>query len=360
MSWQWIPAQLEIRGATPNSQPGNYYAGYKPGYYIGKGRDEGKYLVNAYGYSGFGYGPTDKDAWIIVSDVCPRFAVSAYTSSDALADSFHFVWGNGNRGNSQSSREEREQEIYFGKPKYVSDSSSFCLKYSPTEGRYIIVERGLNHANDYLEPIYSTNVLSGGLSGDYYWKADAAVTDLQIDTPTITFSLTGATTDYMASEDYIDHFTISSDMDFYSYNVSCATSADDERPAGLYTNKNGDEIEVGIRTYKSDDGAIWRAHDLCSNPHYDSFEHGRLAFTLSTEDWGDCWVTSTRAEEPKYVYQSSLSSLPDTFVLEYYEYDSEASAYVAVPSCDLTMVKGPYQLLSVANSITMGEYSQWR
>lgn len=363
MSFQWVPAQLDVeqRSASDSSSLAN---GWRAGYYVGKGRDEGLYIVNARGYTNMGssnYGSSP--VWIVTEYPFGRFSVSAYTSADTVAESFYMTYSGATGTYSASDRNLERQQIYFGKPVYYG--SSYALQYSPTENGYIIID---GYTDDRLsEPCYSTNVLSGGISGDHFWKSSA--TELHLDTGTgrysspVYFYLAGAEDEYKNNRsDYISYFYLEAKPDYYRYTSPSATSADDERPAGEYTNPDsGKKITIGIKCYKGDDNSVWRGFDLCSNsPYYDCVDHGKLRWYTNTDNWGDCWHTVAGAHAPLWVYQTSNKDLPDSFTLQYNSWNEDLSAYQVCSQYNIQMELGPYQLLTADSTVLMGEVSEWR
>lgn len=352
MSWQWIPAELDVNPHNSGSEPTltETINGWRPGYYIGEGNDDGYYIVNAAGYRNFG---TSDPNWIVTTYPYQQFSVSACTSADSVVSEFIMDFNAEN------------QMFYFGKPVYYGNN--YVLKYSPTNGSYVIMTRDYSSVRS--EPVYSVNVLSGGLSGDHYWIGN--VTDLDLDVGTrygpITFALIGAVDQYKDSNpSYIAHFLLESKINYYKY----IDNSGDQLPAGKYEHsETGETITVGSQTYAGDDGSIWIGHHLSSteigtmdSPYFQS-NHGRLYYAESTEYWGNCWKTNAAAEAPVFIYrtsQSDPSKLPNSFTLSYYVWDSDLSTYKINSDGNITLTLGPYQLLSVESSIMMGEVSQWR
>lgn len=374
MSWQWIPAEITpVVGANALNSYTYNYEQFRPGYFIGKDKDKDLYLVALDTYY-----PNYNEAysvissmnnWIMVSDPNLCFKVSAYTSADVFKGETTVAQGGIGAG-SQPYVNQDNQHTYFGKPSY--NGGGLILQYSVSEGAYIIYDSAYRDIN--CEPVYSTNQLSGGLSGDHFWKSN--VTDLDIysgvdygSVEGIRFNLAGAKDRVEAGDwgdDYTKYYIALPYLDYYKYSSPSEISAYDEYPAGEYTNpRTGETKTVGIKTYKGDDNSIWKGFRLNSTsnwnpPYYESVEHGRITYTKNTTDWGNAWVSPGGNKAPKYVYPNALSALPDSFTLKYFEYDEELSAYSEVLSASIQMAKGPYQILSSDSSILMGEFSQWR
>lgn len=373
MSWQWIPAEISPVVGGSSMQSYNYnYDQYKPGYYIGKNKDTGLFLVPLNNYYPR-YNEADSvisstNNWIMVTDPNLCFQVSAYTSADVLKGEYQLTQSDS--AGSQPYVNQTIQNTYFGKPVY--HGAGVHLQYSISENAYIIYDTA--YRGICCEPVYSTNQLSGGLSGDYFWKSN--VTDLDIysgvnygSVSPIRFNLAGAysqITEGGWDPDYTHYWLLLPYLDYFKYSSPAELSAYDEHPAGEYTNpRTGETKTVGIKTYKGDDNSIWKGFNLKSTsswdrPYYESALHGKISYTKNTSDWGDAWVTPNGNKQPKYVYPNALSALPDHFTLKYFEYDEELSAYSEVLSNSIEMAKGPYQLLSSDSSVLMGEFSQWR
>lgn len=361
MSFQWIPAQIDIESRPNGTDSDSFYTGFKPGYYLGKETDNGYYIINTYGYSNFGYNPSEQEAWVMTRYPFHRFLVSAFTSADDAVDSFYMT-PNVTNGVGMSIRDSSNQYTYFGKPVYYG--GGYCLKYSPSEGKYIIV--AASDEKPFTEPTYSTNVLSGGLSGDYFWKG--TVDELYLNSGTtysnVTFSLTGASDEYKSyNDDYIDHFTLESKVDCFKCTTPASLSARTQRPAGEYTNEEtGEKRIVGSKSYMGGDGSLWYGHSLSGRfqpPYWESLMHGRITYRANTTYWGNAWVGSESQTE-LYVYPNAQNPLPNSFTLRRYKWNVETSTYDEIVSAAIAMEKGPYYLLSSESTILMGECSQWR
>ena len=357
MSWQWVPAQLDAEYRDPIDPFYNRYNGFRPGYYVGLSAEAGLYMVNGSGYANL---PSSMSGdWIITNKPFPQFTASAMTSADEVVGTYTFAFNN-------NSEAEWTQVVYFGKPVY--SGYDYVMKYSPSENVYIIVDADKRC----VEPIYSTDLLSGGISGDWFWKSGAQ--RIRMGTGPVTFNLAGAQDRYKEweGEDYIDHFIVSSDFEYYAYSSPSAISAYDEYPAGEYTNnKTGEQITVGTKTYKGTNPfggeSFWKGHQLKSTrtgsraPYYQSAIYGQIRYFSDDSRWGPCWRTPGSKPSPVYVYNDgALSALPPSFTLSYYEWNDELTAYQAVTSNDIDMELGPYQLVSADNTILMGEVSIWR
>ena len=371
MSWQWVPAQLDVFvGKDSGQRSWEDWDDYRPGYFVGKSSDAGFYLVanDTYDqrYNRANSVLSSTNNWMIVSDPIVSFKVSAFTSADAFIGESTFYPSNAATGSTIYQYSGQAQTVYGGKPiYYCTRNGSKRLFYSISEGTYIIID-GIPEIC--TEPIYSLNTLSGGISGDHFWEGAGPNLDTFVTSP-ITFSLAGASQQYMDTEgeDYIAYYLALPYLDYYKYSSPASISALDEWPAGEYTNANTGEVKiVGMKCYKGDDGSVWRGYSVGKrSENWRSNSWGgaanRLRYTNSDE-YGDCWLTVHNAtrHDPYFVYQNSLSTLPNSFTLERFEWDELSGAYVHQENKDIDLELGPYQMLSSESYVLMGEVSQWR
>lgn len=378
MSWQWIPAQIDAyvgANALDHNTDGLY--DFRPGYFVGQNYDEGLYLVYNAVYNER-YNRADSvisstNNWLLVSNPNIGFSVSAFTSADVLVDEFKMYVGRvGQETTIAQNYEDQFLTVYAGKPVYYGDSYSMFYSYS--EGGYIIQRN--DYRNICTEPVYSTNTLSGGISGEYFWKS--SITDFDSgagvyydEVSPIPFEVAGAVEQYKKNwgSDYIDHFKVLPYLDYYQYSSPSDISALDEWPAGEYTNVyTGEKKVVGTKCYKGSDNSVWKGHRLGrsgnSGEYWMSDEWGgyskRMRYFTNDPEFGNCWATVGGSKDPFFVYPNSLSVLPNTFTLQRWEWDADLSTHQHVTSADITLQRGPYQLLSSDNTILMGEFSQWR
>lgn len=375
MSWQWVPAQIDaIPTYSASESAGDALKQYKPGYYVGKDRDNG-YILATFDLISRWYGDqtnlSSKNGWIITDNPNISFSCSAYTSADTLLN--EWIMGiQYNNSTINSLYNDSIQRIYYGK--LVFSGNSRWLHFSKSQDRYIIRSPGYNE-NAISEPVYSTDSLSGGLSGDYFWSGSQNLDFSSGYNGPINFTLDGAVEQYKSGNpDYVDHILIEPHLNYYTYSSPNELTAYDEVPAGEYTNPaTGDKIIVGTKCFKGSDNSIWRGHSVGRNTssnysreYWESDEWGgygkRLRYYLNDSEYGNCWGTVHNASthQPFFVYPNALSALPNSFDLQRYEWNADLSAYEHITSADISLELGPYQMLSSASTILMGDYAQWR
>lgn len=374
MSWQWIPAQIDAIPTTNAYEDSlDSLTQYRPGYYVGKDRDNG-FVLTTLGLMSRWYGDqtnlSSGNGWIITDNPNISFSCSSYTSADTLLDSWTMSIQDGGSTITHIYNSSI-QRVYYGK--LVFNGSSYWLYYSKSQNRYIIRKPNYNEMT-ISEPVYSTDSLSGGISGDYFWSGP---TDLDFTTSytsqgPIGFALEGAKDQYKnnAGQDYIDHILIEPHLNYYTYSSPASLTAYDEVPAGEYTNPTtGDKKIVGTKCFKGSDNSVWRGHGVGRGRNYEYWESeewggygNRLRYYLNDSQYGNCWGTvhNASSHQPYFVYPNALSVLPDSFDLQRYEWNTETSAYEHITSADISLELGPYQMLSSDGTIVMGDYAQWR
>lgn len=373
MSWQWIPAQIDVffgKDAGLDSYD-DWTFDYRPGYFEGRDNDAGLYLIANETYDQR-HRTADSvlsstNNWMIVSDPVVCFKVSAFTSADTLIEEDTFYPANVTSGLIAAQQYVGQvQTIYGGKPVYYcTQNGGLRLFYSISEGTYIVAE---GTPEICTEPIYSLNTLSGGINGDHFWKGGVPHLDTLVTEP-MNFYLDGASQQYIddAGEGYTERYSMLPYLDYYKYSSPSNISAFDEWPAGEYTNERTGKVKVvGVKCYKGNDDSIWKGYKIGTQSEiWVSNSWGGAANCLrytNSDEYGNCWITDHNRlrHEPYFVYQNSLSTLPDSFTLERFKWDELSGAYAHEESADIDLARGPYQLLSSESSVLMGEVSQWR
>ena len=363
--FQYIPAQLQQVSTWYNDSL-DTMGEFRPGYYLGMKADEGKLLLQTTSARSHNSPLWSANGWVICETPWLEFSLSGLSSGGEL------VWEEtfrpcGYFGQSSTQQDiATETAVYCGKPVYYGHG---ILHYSPTEGNYIlrVWEMGVLH-----EPCYSTNWLSGGVSGEYFFKSGledltvwASWDDWEKVPQPFTMTLAGATEEAREG-DYYNGYSVKGEVKldgFWFYEGSPETSAQDEPPAGRYRNaKTGEIWEVGVKTYASEDGegkrSIWKGARLNStSPRYVSEDYGTLGYAANNADFGSCFWTGGRTAT--YVYRTSSRTLPDSFTLERYE-KGDGDEWQAVASANLEMTLGPYITGEEENKVLMGEFTLWR
>ena len=368
MAWQYIPAQLQQVERDYNDSRYTQ-ATFPPGYYLGTKADEGKLLLQTTSARSANSPIYSANGWLICEKPWLEFSVSGLSSAGELVWSGTFAPFGWNADSSTTQDIATDEcAVYCGKPVF-SDGGRF-LHYSPTEGKYIlrVQAQGILH-----EPCYSLNMLSGGTSGEYFFKSnldsltvDSSWDSWQRQAEAFTLSLAGAT-DEAKDVDYINGYTAKAEVKldgYWTYKGNPETSAFDEAPAGIYENKATSATwEVGTKTYLSTDGEgkreVWKGRRLKSRyAQFVSESYGILASAANTDAFGRCWWTGGRTAT--YVFQTGEdATLPDSFTLARYEKNDE-DEWEPVPSGNLEMSLGPYVLDKTENEIKMGEFTLWR
>jgi len=328
MSYTYIQAKI-----NDLSYKNDYLQPY--GYFIGE-RTDSKYLIIP------GLTPVDEYetelTWYLVekTNAFPYFELSG-----GQGDTLH-----------------RLEWDYNGQPAY--GGQDYLLYSSIYAGEYIVTTFYHEH-----EPVFSIDLLSGGLSGDYYYRTgvtsvgyymEADQYDLR-DAPTpIECQISGA-----VPSDVPQKLILKAKWNRWKY----AGEQGDDAPAGKFVNEDtGAELYVGMRSYQcQEDNTIWVGYGLSSKNAYWQEEKG-LSFKLrhlsAFGDWGEGWYAGNLSGEA-WVYPNGLSVIDaGSFTVQNYQYNSEKEKLIHIPANDLHFLKGPWRLGTTIGNIYMGEVSLWR
>ena len=377
MAWKWIPGQITATvGDTDQthqnaSHPEEDF--YMPGYYVGTDADEGRVLVYVDDES------ISRNHWVILEYPTLKLKVTEHWH-DGTENEFEMTVAVGDGTIQTSDESDPEGPVtYGGKYRFISTSggnTNLVLSYSLTQGTYIICNQYSADAMRYgYEPAYSVNELTGGVKGEYFWKPAGDLQDINWDTEfPITFNLAGNVEELTEQSNYRESYTIDLSENYFAYSTT-GTNADLEvPPAGEYTNsKTQEKIYVGLKAFKGSDNSLWVAANLgktrtsgsglsSGSEKWYSSSHGGVKKYLGYIPNDQIWRTAHDSKEPYYESSGHENTLAEvsSLTLAYFEWNEDQQTYVADPSKNLTLQKGPMANMPTDTKILMGDYSQWR
>lgn len=390
MSWKWIPAQLDqylgseidINSNSPNQQFQDQL--WVPGYYLGEKYTKDYPFVLTH-LNPSQYNPlSSTNGWVVSRYPywCYQYMLYDENGNELLNEPSLLTpingvdpFDEGIQGNNGSPQFNSYQNLYGGKPVWWGSyelnyfTRSIAMFYSTTEQKFIIFSYSdLGSGYNILhEPVYAPNTLSGGNTGEYFWKSGAEFLD-----PTQgpwDFNLAGGVDSYEGIDGTkVAKITVSLKADqFYTYSSPASVQSQETPPAGEYTNPvTGDKKLVGLASFVGNDGSIWTMHNYgLTSEYWVSEQHGGINNALWHPRNANYWVSDNdwRPSHPPYfICNVGLSSLygQTNLLLENQEYDSQTSSYNHVVSGDVTLNPGPMQLVKEEDTILMGELAIWR
>jgi hypothetical protein len=281
----------------------------------------------------------------------------------------------GIQGSNGSTQLNSYQNLYGGKPVWWGSfelnyfGRNIAMYYSTTEQKYVIYTYS-NMGNGYNtlhEPVYAPNTLSGGNTGEYFWKSGAEYLD-----PTLgpwEFNLAGGVDSYEGIDGTkIMKFIVSLKADqFYTYSSPASVRSQETPPAGEYTNPvTGDKKLVGLASFKGNDNSLWTMNNYgLTSEYWVSEQHGGITNALWHPRRQNYWITDNyyaSGNKPYYKCNTGLSSLygQSSLTLEYYEWNADLSADEHIAQNDIQLTPGPMQLVKKDDTILMGELAIWR
>lgn len=377
MSWQWIPGQITGTLGDTDSNHQNAETPeddfYMPGYYVGKGEDDGKVIVHVNDES------ISPNKWVILEYPTLKLKATEHWH-DGTDNELELTVAVGNGTVVTSSETDPEGPVtYGGKYRFIhggqTGDTDLVLSYSLTQNTYIICNTHQADALKYgYEPAYSVNELTGGVKGEYFWKPNASVQNINWDTQfPLTFTLAGNVTAATEQDNYVESYDIDLSDNYFKY--SRTSDSDDETPpAGEYVNSStGEKMYVGLRAFKASDNSLWVAANIgktrdsgstqsSESEKWYSSSHGGTSHYLGYIPNQHIWQTVHGSKEPYYQVDGAGDTLKDTssVVLNRYEWDDENEEYVRNSQGDLNLKKGPMANSATTKMILMGDYSQWR
>lgn len=392
MSWKWIPAQLdqyigsEIRNYS--NVPDTLFMDQEwvPGYYLGEQYTQDYPFVLTHIHPNT-QPIASSNGWVVSTYPfwCYQFMLYDENGNELLNEPGVFTPILGVDVTGQTEQDSQQlansyQTLYGGKPVWwgtypegYSLTRTLAMYFSTTEQKFIIyryTDFG-NGYNNLHEPVYSPNTLSGGNTGEYFWKmADGADSDYLDPTKgPWDFNLTGGVDSYEGIDGTkIAKITVSLKADqFYTYSSPASVRSQETPPAGEYTNPvTGDKKLVGLASFKGNDNSLWTMNNYgLTSEYWVSEQHGGIDNALFHPNGENNWFSYNRyasGHKPYYKCDTDLSSLygQSSLTLEYYEWNEGLSANEHIAQNDIQLTPGPMQLVKKDATILMGELAIWR